>query len=103
MAKHVGETFVSRRIVLDDNIYQSCAFKKCAIVYMGGEKIILNGCSFDECRFELEGAAGRTLGFLHILYHNAGDAGTAIIEDAFAAIRRPEPRLEATPRIDPIN
>jgi hypothetical protein len=89
MAKHVGEQFKDQRVLLDGESYERCEFKQCVIVYRGGPLSDLVGCSFHDCRFELEDAAQRTLEFLNAIYHGFGDVGMRLVEETFISIRRP--------------
>lgn len=91
MAKHVGEKFADQRILLDGESYDRCTFDKCVVVYRGGQLASLVNCSFNDCRFELEDAAQRTLEFLNAIYHGFGDVGMRLVEETFNSIRRPRP------------
>ena len=87
MSKHEKVTFSNQRIVLDGNDYNYCHFEGCTMVYGATEgKIGLNGCSFNGCKWEFEGAALRTLRFLSALYQI--DGMKDFIETTFENIRR---------------
>lgn len=73
MASFVEETFTEQRIVLDGNSYSNCKFIKCFLSYEGGTIPILKNNLFDGCIWDLEGPAGRTLGFLRMLFLSGGD------------------------------
>ena len=91
MAKHVGERFADRRVVLDEDEFFECTFARCQIVYQGGAKAYLVGCRFEDgCSFQLEDAAQRTLAFLRGMYHHLGPAGMRLVENTFNEIRRPD-------------
>jgi hypothetical protein len=96
MAKHVGEQFKDQRVLLDGESYERCEFNKCVIVYGGGPLSDLVGCSFHECRFELEDAAQRTLEFLNAIYHGFGNVGMRLVEETFISIRRPRAARSAS-------
>lgn len=94
MAKHVGEKFADQRVVLDEDEFYECTFTRCQLVYQGGERAYIVGCRMEQCRFDFEGSAGRTLLFLQAMYRHMGPAGERLVEQTLEAIRQPDPEAE---------
>ena len=88
--KHKAAQFASTREVLDDNEYVDCKFKECVLVYQGGTLPTITGCELNDCRWEFEDGAMRTLMLLRSLYHGMGDEGREMVEHTLQNIRRPE-------------
>lgn len=68
MAQHAAKAFTNETVHLDGQSYFDCEFKKCRMVYEGGEIPEFNGCHFDACDWKLEGAANRTVNWLKFLH-----------------------------------
>lgn len=62
--KHTGNHINGQRVDADGNEYEQCTFTDCQIIYSGGEIAKFTGCSFDGCRFALDGAAARTIAYV---------------------------------------
>jgi hypothetical protein len=75
--------------VIDGNQYTECRFENCQLVYRGGEIPRISRCHFENCTWQFEEAAERTLLFLKFLYHGMGIGGKELIEATVAAIRQP--------------
>jgi hypothetical protein len=67
MAVFTGKTYTGATINLDGDSYRDCLFLECVLVY-GGETPIGETLKTKGCTFELTGAAGNTLNFLHANY-----------------------------------
>ena len=80
-------TFEDVRIELDANQYVNCTFKRCRIVYSGAGPFSLDGCTFDDVRWQFSGRAANTLAFMQGMYHGSGLGGRKLIEDIFNQIR----------------
>ncbi len=80
-------TFKGRKISLDGGSFYSCEFDECTLVYSGYLPVILDGCNFNDCKWEFHGPALNTVGFMKTLY--AGGA-TKLIENIFGQIRGEE-------------
>lgn len=86
--RYENRTFESEDVVLDDNEYYNCTFRRCTIVYRGIGRLVLSGNHFDAPEWRLEGPASNTLMFLTDLYHNFGEVGRGVVEATFENIRR---------------
>ncbi len=84
MPKAKDKTVTKETVDLDDGDYENCIFEECQMVYSGGALLRLVGCTFDNCSWVFDGAAGRTIRLMGALYR-AG-AG-AMIEVTFEKIR----------------
>lgn len=83
------KTFSDVTEALDGNQYFNCRFENCQIIYRGGQLPGVNGCHFQDCRWQFEDAADRTMMFMRMLYHGLGDSGPKLVEGAFDAVRAP--------------
>ncbi len=72
MTTHREETFRNQKISLDENCYERCDFIACDLVYSGLGLVSLVGCSFRDCAFRFEGAAGNVVAFLNALAADPG-------------------------------
>ena len=73
-------------VVLDGQAFTDCEFRECRLVYAGGEVPVFAGCRFDACDWKFDEAAGRTLGYLQVLW-TLGQKPTvqALIKDVTGA------------------
>ncbi len=85
------QTFQDTTEILDGNQYIECTFNNCQIIYRGGAIPSIQGCQFNDCRWNFEEAAERTLQFMRAIYHGMGANGPQMIESAIDAIRKPNP------------
>jgi hypothetical protein len=83
------KTFSGTTETIDGNEYVNCKFKNCLLEYGGGEIPTINGCSFDDCRWEFKDAAMRTLILLRSMYHGMGVGGQRMVDTTFNEIRIP--------------
>ena len=61
MAEHVAKAFTSEKIHIDGQRFLDCEFKSATLIYEAGPLPRFEGCTFDSCRWELGGAADRTM------------------------------------------
>jgi hypothetical protein len=80
---HRGTTFTNTRVRVDNEEFHNCRFDGCMIVYGGTGGVIMDTCTFNNCNFEFEGAAGNTVKFMSGLYQLSSD----LIERTFDNIR----------------
>lgn len=87
MADHKTETFENRSIVLDGNDYEDCTFRNCTLIYQGGASPKLLNNYLENCTWQFQDAAERTVNFLKGLYHGLGQEGRVLVEATFRNIR----------------
>ena len=69
--------FTRETLQLDGETYSNCEFKKCRLVYSGGEVPVFEACKFEDCDWRFEDAAGRTLEHLKVVW---GAGGKAVVQ-----------------------
>jgi hypothetical protein len=74
MAQFAAKPFTNETVHVDGNTYIDCEFKQAKLTYSGGELPVFQGCRFDTCNYNLEGAASRTADFLRLVFSFA-DSG----------------------------
>lgn len=77
-------TFEGKTIVLDGGSFYVCQFKGCTLIFNGVLPVTMDGCSFDNCKWQFSGPAQNTIGFMQALY--TGGAKD-LIENTFQNIR----------------
>jgi hypothetical protein len=80
--------FSNQEIVLDGREFRLCHFDNCMMKYGATRPVTLDGCSFNNVRWEFVGAASDTVQFMSALYHGAGEGGIKLIEQTFENIKR---------------
>lgn len=80
MTEFVNRVFENESIILDGNSFVDCIMKNCEIRYSGGETPKLVGNDFIDSRFELHGAANRTLAFLRGFIREGGVMRDIVLE-----------------------
>jgi len=88
MAEFKEKSFENETLNVDGNNYENCKFKGCTMIYSGGSDTHVNGCSFDDCKWQFDGAAANTMGFLRAFYHGMGEGGKQMVEATFTSIRQ---------------
>jgi hypothetical protein len=83
MTKIVKQSFQNKTEVLDGREFVDCEFVNCTVVYRGGTLPMWTNCRFDECRFQFEDSADRTLNFLKMMYHSCPGAGPQFVDSIF--------------------
>ncbi len=86
--EHVGETLTEQTIVIDGNRYTECRFENCTLIYRGGLIPTIGKCHFENCQWQFEDSAERTLLFLKQLYHGMGPGGVELVEATLNMIRQ---------------
>ncbi len=77
-------TFEDKIIVLDGGSFYTCKFKGCTLKFSAVLPVIIDGCSFENCKWQFSGPAQNTIAFMQALY--AGGAKD-LIENTFRNIR----------------
>lgn len=78
--------FSNTRVDLDGVKFRNVTFNKCVLVFTGqsSEELSLVGCSFNNCQWRFEGAAGNALNFINTLASAMGQpAGKRFIKSLF--------------------
>jgi hypothetical protein len=78
-----NQTFINRDIRLENNEYVGCTFERCMIWYNASGPVALQGNRFNECTWQFDGAAARTIKFMTDIYQTAPD----LMETTFNNIR----------------
>ncbi len=82
----LNQRFENLTITLDGGTFHGCTFVRCRLVFNGLAMPDLGGGnSFEQCEWDLVGAAGNVLAFLQLLYHDHG--GTDLVDKVFGAVR----------------
>ena len=79
-----GQVFRDKRIYLDGSSFYQCRFERCTVVYAGTLGFVLDNPRFIDCRWEVQGPARETLGFLRALY---AAGAHELVEQTFESIR----------------
>lgn len=64
----VGQRFEDQTISLDGGTFRDCTFTNCVFLFSAVLPVILQGSSFDKCRWEFVGPAANTMAFIRSLY-----------------------------------
>ena len=83
MTVHKGGHFTRTRVPLDGQRFEDCTFDDCDIVYAATGPVMLEGSTFNNCRYLFEGPAAETVKFMKALYPIA----PSLIEHTFENIR----------------
>ena len=81
-------TFSNQEIRLDGEEFVACHFDNCTMLYGGTRQVKLDGCSFNDVKWQFVDASANTLQFMTALYHGAGEGGRKLIEQTFENIKR---------------
>lgn len=87
--KITDQTIADTEQIIDGNEYAGCTFQRCKMVYRGGGIPTISDCRFEDCAWQFEEAAERTLLFMKLLYHGMGANGPELVESAITMIREP--------------
>ena len=88
------QKFENVTIFLDGSSFIECNFENCTLIYSGLLPAALNTSSFNNCRWEVSGAAQNTVGFMADLYRAGAQE---LIEATFDNIRgKPNPAAVIT-------
>jgi hypothetical protein len=55
------------QILLDGCTFERCRFEGAVLIYRGGTPPVIAGCAFDRVNFQFQDAAGRTLALLQAM------------------------------------
>lgn len=82
-------SFTQENVALDGMSFSDCEFRKCRLIYSGGEPPTFDACKFDHCDWRFEGPAASTLEHLKVVW-GAGAKPTvqALIKDITGAVGR---------------
>ncbi len=72
--------FEGARVELGEAPYHHCTFRRCLIV-IDGRPSILDGCTFDDCSWAFEGAAGNGIAMLKYLCQNDPRMAASVAAD----------------------
>jgi hypothetical protein len=95
-----NQSFKDERVDLSDNVFHSCAFVNCELVYHGDRSPTFHDNQFIDSVFLFTDAAIRTIYFLSNMYH-AGGGGREVVEKTFEDIRKREVHGSVTRTITP--
>lgn len=87
--EHTGKSMTDATEVIDGNQYNDCRFTNCKLIFRGGELPRISGCHFENCQWQFEEAAERTLVLMRQLYHGMGPGGAQLIEATINQLRQP--------------
>ncbi|CAN5662460.1 hypothetical protein BH23GEM6_BH23GEM6_26510 [soil metagenome] len=85
---HRGRSFSGQQITLDGQTFIDCRFVGCTLVLLGSDRVSVEGCTFEGCRWAVAGFAGNTIETLRELSDIAGVA--EVIRHTFADVFDPE-------------
>jgi hypothetical protein len=92
------ETFKDIQISLDGGSFYACHFERCKLVYTGILPVVMDGCSIVDCRWQFDGPALNTLGFLQGLHTMGGDGMALARSLVNSIVAAPASRGSATAR-----
>ena len=85
-------TFEGEPVLMDFHQFLGCTFRKCRLVYCGYSPVQMEGCRFDDCRWDFSGPAAATLHLLSSFNHLGGEMGKTIVKQAMTIINSPPPQ-----------
>ena len=86
--KHADEHIANRVVRLDGEELRSCSFQTCTLEIGGSAGIVLDGCTFTDCRWALAGAAATTIAIVARLYAGMIPDGDTLVGHSVASIRQ---------------
>ena len=86
MGEFREQIFEGQSIILDGNRFTGCTFRNCVLRFSAASAADLRANHFEDVRFEFEGSAAMTLGFLAALYRDGGGF-EQIVESTFENVR----------------
>jgi hypothetical protein len=75
--------FNHETVALDGESFDACEFRKCRLIYSGGEAPSFTDCRFDACDWRFEGPAARTLAHLKAVW---GAGAKPVVQDLIKQI-----------------
>jgi hypothetical protein len=85
--KHIDEHITNRAFRLDGEEFHNCVFQACTLEIGGAADVVLDRCTFTDCRWVFVEAAATTLAIMARLYAGLAKDGDALIEQLFGYIR----------------
>jgi hypothetical protein len=79
MEEHRNATFHSETIHIAGNVYESCTFVNCVLIYDASDAHIFESNHLERCRLEFEGAAAETLRFVQAMTDRSDEMADLII------------------------
>jgi hypothetical protein len=79
-----NKTISDTKLSVDGASYYGCTFQRCTLQHSGLLPVTLEGCFFDNCKWEFLGPASNTLAFMTALYKGGA---ADLIEATFNNIR----------------
>lgn len=67
MAAHVSKAFTDETLHVDGQVFLDCEFRRCVMIYSGGECPNFSGCTFDACHWKVDAHAKRTMEHIRFL------------------------------------
>jgi hypothetical protein len=89
-----AQRFVGERIILDGHSYDGCTFERCELVFNGAAPTVLTNNDIIDCTWRFEGSAALTLAFLRALV--AGGAADMVRNTLGVGEPEPEPDRGST-------
>lgn len=89
--------FENERWEVDGLAFVRCKFKRCRLVFSGGDQVSFKDCTFADCDWVFDGPAENTLAYLSAMYHGLGPAGKQLVTSIFRGIEHgtfPSDRVE---------
>jgi hypothetical protein len=86
--KYDQKLFTDEDIRIDENVYTSCIFRNCRIIFTGKGPAQFSNCKFDQCQWVFDDAAEQTIQYLAALYTGLGPGGEDLVEGIFDSIRQ---------------
>jgi hypothetical protein len=84
---HRGRSYRGQQITLDGQTFIDCRFVGCTLVLLGSDRVSVEGCTFESCRWAVAGFAGNTIETLRELSNIEGVA--EVIRHTFADVFDP--------------
>ena len=86
--QHAREHVADLLVRLDEEELRSCSFQTCTLEIGGSAGIVLDGCTFTDCRWVFAGAAATTIAIMARLYAGMSPDGDTLVEQVVASIRQ---------------
>ncbi len=84
MSEYQNQSFEAQTLTIDGHVYRNCTFNRCMLTYAGGELPVMVDNSINNCQWNFDGHAARTIQFMAGLYQGGM---REVIEQTFDNIR----------------
>ena len=84
--QYKDRVFTDEEIVIDNNDYIYCTFKRCTLRYLGGKLPNFTDFNFTGCKFGFGDASHNTLRWLACMYQEFGVEGRTTVTKIFNGI-----------------